>query len=247
MEMEKKKVLSLALMTAAVAGIGSYALLSAFFGEGQLTTSTETLKLENYAQQLTKGGVSYSVENARPAEENTVELTLRSLKGENVEEQYLPAFLEADVPENAFEIAKTTPETVAIIKESESRTEPPTIWPLSASIGVAVGLIFAAVWLSRQEIRGNATSMLLEEGLEKMSVRDAEIVGEIMRREEFTIPDLMKKAGTSKITTWRAVKKLVDRGLVKETEGTKPPSRGLGGRGKPSQVYKYVGPKPSEE
>ncbi|MFQ6130113.1 MAG: hypothetical protein ACE5OT_04840, partial [Candidatus Hadarchaeaceae archaeon] len=63
----------------------------------------------------------------------------------------------------------------------------------------------------------------------------------IMERKEFTIPELMKLTKTSKITVWRTVQKLVERGLVRLTERTRLAANGLGGRGKPSRIYKYVG------
>jgi len=74
-----------------------------------------------------------------------------------------------------------------------------------------------------------------------MTVRDVEIVGQIIDLEEFTIPELVRQTGASKITVWRTVQKLMEQGLVKQIEQTKPAANGLGGRGKPSRVYKYVG------
>lgn len=74
-----------------------------------------------------------------------------------------------------------------------------------------------------------------------MTVKDVEIVGHIMELKEFTIPQLMKRTNTSKITVWRTVQKLVKQELVQPTEQTRLAANGLGGRGKPSRVYKYVG------
>lgn len=51
----------------------------------------------------------------------------------------------------------------------------------------------------------------------------------------------MKETRASKITVWRTVQKLVEQGLVQQTEQTKLAANGMGGRGKPSRVYKYVG------
>jgi predicted transcriptional regulator len=87
--------------------------------------------------------------------------------------------------------------------------------------------------------------MLLEHGLHDMTVRDVGIVGQIMNLKEFTIPELMKLTKTSKITVWRTVQKLVERGLVQPTQKTKLAANGLGGRGKPSRVYRYIGVKGS--
>jgi len=120
-------------------------------------------------------------------------------------------------------------------------TKPINVFPIAASIGIAMGVIVFAVWIGYRQIWGEATSTLLEEGLHGMTVKDVEIVGHIMELKEFTIPQLMKLTNTSKITVWRTVQKLVERGLVHTTEQTRLAANGLGGRGKPSRVYKYVG------
>ena len=117
------------------------------------------------------------------------------------------------------------------------------VFPIAASVGIAMGVIVFAVWVGYRQIWGEATSALLEMGLHGMTVKDVEIVGHIMELKEFTIPQLMKRTNTSKITVWRTVQKLVERGLVQPTEQTKLASNGLGGRGKPSRVYKYTGEK----
>jgi len=67
-----------------------------------------------------------------------------------------------------------------------------------------------------------------------------------MDLKEFTIPQLMKETRASKITVWRTVQKLVKQGLVQQTDQTKLAANGMGGRGKPSHIYKYVG-KPETE
>jgi len=64
-----------------------------------------------------------------------------------------------------------------------------------------------------------------------------------MELGEFTIPELIKTTKDSKITVWRTVQKLVEKGFVQQTEKTKLAANGLGGRGKPSGVYRYVGVK----
>lgn len=246
--------MALALAIAAVAGICSHLVLSDLLEEERVTTSIQRLQFKNYANLLSIENSTYSVSSAkRSPTENTVKLALEAAAAEeagvaeNEETGYAPAPRTAEVSEEAYETAENTSGTVIVFQEKESKTKERSPWPLSTSLGVAAGLLFAAVWLSRQEAMGNATNMLLDEGLENMSVQDAEIVGETIRRGEFTIPELMKEAGTSKTSTWRTVKKLVEKELVKETEKTKAPSRGLGGRGKPSKVYKYVGPGQEEE
>lgn len=128
------------------------------------------------------------------------------------------------------------------LPSSQEKTKSPLLVPFSISLGAVASLIFVGITsLRKREIRGDATSILLEEGLENLSIRDAEIFSQIIRMGEFTIPQLKKRTETSKVTTWRTVKKFVEEGLVKETDRKRAPSRGLGGRGKPSQVYEYVG------
>lgn len=119
--------------------------------------------------------------------------------------------------------------------------KPVAVLPIAASIGITVGLMVFAVWIGYRRMWGDATSTLLERGLHEMTVKDVEIVGHIMELKEFTIPQLMKRTNTSKITVWRTVQKLVKQELVQPTEQTRLAANGLGGRGKPSRVYKYVG------
>jgi len=127
-----------------------------------------------------------------------------------------------------------------------SETRSVAVFPISASIGVAMGFMVFAVWIGYRRMWGDAASTLLEQGFHDMTVRDVEIVGQIMDLKEFTIPELVRRTRASKITVWRTVQKLVEQGLVRQIEQTKPASNGLGGRGKPSHVYKYVGTRASE-
>lgn len=119
--------------------------------------------------------------------------------------------------------------------------KPVAVLPIAAGIGITVGLMVFAVWIGYRRMWGDAASTLLELGLYDMTVRDVEIVGQIMELKEFTIPELMKLTKTSKIKVWRTIQKLAKQGLVQPTEQTKLAANGLGGRGKPSRVYKYVG------
>lgn len=45
----------------------------------------------------------------------------------------------------------------------------------------------------------------------------------------------MKLSRASKLTVWRTVQKLMERGLVLKTDKTKPAANGLGGRGSPAK------------
>jgi len=129
-----------------------------------------------------------------------------------------------------------------IVRETKSIS----VLPISASIGVATSLMVFAVWIGYKRMWGDAASTLLEQGLHDMTVRDVEIVGQIMDLREFTIPELVRRTRVSKITAWRTVQKLIEQGLVKPTEKTRLAANGLGGRGKPSRIYKYVGARASE-
>lgn len=113
--------------------------------------------------------------------------------------------------------------------------------PMATGMGILAGAIVAAVWVGYRRLWGDITSVLLERGLHNMTVRDVEIVGQIAGLREFTIPEVMRRTRASKITVWRVVQKLMERGLVKPTDRSKPSCNGLGGRGKPSRVYVYVG------
>jgi len=124
--------------------------------------------------------------------------------------------------------------------------KPVAVLPIAASIGVAMSFTVLAVWIGYRRMWGDAASTLLEQGFHDMTVRDVEIVGQIMDLKEFTIPELVRRTRASKITVWRTVQKLVEQGLVRQIEQTKPASNGLGGRGKPSRIYKYVGTRASE-
>lgn len=125
-------------------------------------------------------------------------------------------------------------------------TKPVNALPISTSIGIVMSLVVFGVWVGYRRMWGDATSTLLERGLHDMTVRDVEIVGQIMDLKEFTIPQLVKETHASKITVWRTVQKLIEQGLVQQTDQTKSAANGMGGRGKPSNVYKYVG-KPETE
>jgi len=145
-------------------------------------------------------------------------------------------------PAAGGELEKTEwPENEAVASFFVYETKSINVLPIAASIGIAMGVIVFAVWVGYRQVWGEATSTLLEEGLHGMTVKDVEIVGHIMEMKEFTIPQLMKLTNTSKITVWRTVQKLVERGLVQTTKQTRLAANGLGGRGKPSHVYKYVG------
>lgn len=88
------------------------------------------------------------------------------------------------------------------------------ILSISSTIGIAMATIAILAWSgstkitgSTTQVQGNATTLLLSEGLEDMTVRDVELVGQMMRRKEFTIPQLYKKSQVSRSSVWKLVKK----------------------------------------
>jgi len=247
----------------------TYVLLNEIYGDAQVLTSTQTVIIENSGQQVTIDNVRYNVENAEfvvgEDNENYYQLDYSTDYSENyagapdvapdmpapsVSSTYgsvasaPPCKMNSvSVPTSAYEQAQTTGEPVTVSNKTTIETRPIDTLPIAASIGIAAGVAVFAIWIGYRQAWGDATSTLLEQGLHDMTVRDIEIVGYIMQQGEFTIPELVKLTNATKITVWRTVQKLVKQGLVKPTEDTKPAANGLGGRGKPSQIYRYVGTK----
>ncbi len=242
----------------------AWVVLNGYYGSQQVSYSTQVIIIEDYGQVITTGGARFGVENAVAARASSdgdyyslLVVPESNLMG-GVPEDMAPAPTGAagagtgeysgqlyviTVPSAAYDLAVETgePQTVSTVIQTE-RT-PVDSLPIAMSIGAAAGLVAVAIWFGYRQSWGEATSTLLEHGLCDMTVRDVEIVGYIMERGEFTIPELMKLTDASKITVWRTVQKLEEKGLVQQTESTKQAANGLGGRGKPSRVYKYVGEK----
>lgn len=256
--MEKKDIIIILIVFLTVSFV-SYFAFQQLFGGRRVSLDTKRVKLENYAKQVRIDNEKLSVSEAKEIpNENNIRLLFENAEYFwDVEEQSKsdsPAPLASEsskaeepsidmqgiiVPEDAYETAEKTPGTVLVVRENRVKTKNPPYWMFSISIAVIISTIIGAGLLTKQELRGDAASKLLEEGLENLTVRDLEIFSQILRMGEFTIPELMQKTGTSKVTTWRTVKKLVEEGLVEETDEKKPPSKGLGGRGKPSKVYRF--------
>ncbi len=136
--------------------------------------------------------------------------------------------------------AQTTTESARVPSSA-----PFDVVPVSVIIGVSMAGLTLAVWSGSQvsstsaKLQGTATTILLNEGLEDMTVRDVEIVSRMISKSEFTVPQLLRGAQVSRSSVWKLVKKMVDKGLVEETGKERLPDSG---RGKPSKVYRYVGP-----
>lgn len=243
----------IALVVLGAAAVTSYVALDHFYGERYAITSTQTIIIENFGQQVTMDNVQYDVENVELIESwaGTVDYYSIHCTGFDVDAPPAPLPPSANdqirwrisVPTNAYNQAQATGEPVTVSNTTTTETKPIDALPIAASIGIAMGVVVLAVWAGYRQMWGGAASTLLEHGLHNMTVRDVEIVGHIMELKEFTIPELMKLTKTSKVTVWRTVQKLVERGLVQSTDRTKLAANGLGGRGKPSNVYKYTGEK----
>ncbi|MBA7597345.1 hypothetical protein ES703_04348 [subsurface metagenome] len=236
----------IALAVLGAVTITSYVVLDHFYGGRYVITSTQTVIIENSGKQVSIENVRHDVENVEFLENTVVLKCSAALASDS--ETGLPASelrslptSEISVPTEAYEQAQETGESVTVSSTTTTETNPINAWPIATSIGIAMGVMVFAVWVGYQEMRGSATSTLLEHGLHDMTVRDVEIVGHIMKLEEFTIPELIKLTKTSKITIWRTVQKLVEQGLVQPTDQTRLAANGRGGRGKPSRIYRYVG------
>lgn len=241
------------VMLCATASI-SYVILDHFYGKEVVTTSTRAITIENFGQQITIENVTFDVENIEYiAQEKSYRLYI--FPTENVagsEWLQLPTgtpnlgLSSVDVPSVAYERAQETGDPVTVSDTTTVETKPINALPIAAGIGILMSLVVFGVWVGYRRTWGDATSTLLEHGLHDMTVRDVEIVGQVMELKEFTIPQLIKETRASKLTVWRTVQKLVKHGIVRPTDKTKPAANGLGGRGKPSIIYKYVGVKEKE-
>lgn len=149
-----------------------------------------------------------------------------------------------EVPADVYELAQSSGGPVTFSSRMSTETRPVDFVPIAASIRILIGAIAAVVEAWYQRSWSDAAAVLVEHGLHDMTVRDVEIVGHMMQMGEFTIPELMRATKASKITVWRTVRKLMEKGIVHRTEKTKLASGGLGERGKPSAVYIYVGVHP---
>ena len=241
----------------------SYVVLNSFYGTEKVSYSTQVMTIEDYGQSITTGNAQFTVENAELTRDASdagyyrLLVSPESRLAAGVPEDMAPAPAPSDqglkesseqlyyisVPASEYDRAVETGEPVTVSNVTLTETRPIDTLPIATSIGVAVGLVAVAIWFGYRQSWGEATSTLLEHGLYDMTVRDVEIVGYIMERGQFTIPELMKLTDASKITVWRTVQKLEEKGLVEQTDDTKLAANGLGGRGKPSRIYKYVGEK----
>ena len=237
----------------------SYFVLNHFYGEKYITSSIQTVTIENSGQQVTIEDLRYDVKDAEFTTSAGLDFYFLTLEHKDYtdytdDEGALPAppsdkllvRSSISVQADAYEQAQATGEPVIVSSTTSTETKPIDALPIAASIGIVMGVVAFAVWVGYRQRWGDATSTLIEHGLHDMTVRDIEIVGRAMELKEFTVPELVKLTKASKITVWRTVQKLVEQGLVQPTKQTRLAANGLGGRGKPSIIYKYVGVKVKE-
>lgn len=240
----------IALVVFGTTAIASYAILDHFYGEGYLAISTRTIIIENSGHQVQVDGTYFGVGAANyMADENIYNLTLyKSYDSYREASSTTPGGSQnwINVPYDAYNQAQETGNPITVSDTTTTSTKPINALPIAASIGIAMSLIVFGVWVGYRRLWGDATSTLVDHGLQDMTVRDVEIFGEMIEMKEFTIPELMGRTHTSKLRVWRIVQKLAQRGIVKSTGKTKPAAGGLGGRGKPSIVYEYVGKQKTE-
>jgi len=144
----------------------------------------------------------------------------------------LSTIFEPDIPENDIGI-----QSIQSDEKLSSHREDTLM--VSFGIGIAMGLIALASWQGSQSMKKDPAELLLDEGLENMTVKDLVIVRRLIQKEEFTIPQLVKNSPVSRSSIWRLVKKLDEKGLIEEKNESEMPD---GTRGKPSKVYRFVGP-----
>lgn len=249
------------LIVFSLALVVSYVVLDQFYGQEQISYSVQILSIEDHGRRISIDDVSFAVENVEFVSDakgdNYYRLAIvpefflaskasdESVPPPAVKEQGTEGATEVryyiSVPAISYDQALESESSVVISNITLIESRPVNTLPLAATLGASVGILAVAIWVGYRQAWGEATSTLLEHGLHDMTVRDVEIVGHIMERGEFTIPELMKLSNASKITVWRTVQRLVQKGLVVQTDKTRLSSNGLGGRGKPSRIYRYVG------
>jgi hypothetical protein len=210
----------------------SYAALNEIYGRATIHVQTQRVVFENYGKSVTIENETYGVQDFW-LEDNHYKIVLENLPSSPLLISY-----------RAYEIARSTAEPVATVTTTITETKPINVLPIAAVLGATAGISTAIFWIGYRKAWGDAVPLLLEKGLYHFTIRDVQILGYAMRHGEFTIPELERLTRAPKLVVWRSVQKLLQSGLIESTDQTRPAARGLGGRGKPSRVYRYVGPKP---
>ncbi|MEM2874817.1 MAG: hypothetical protein QW567_02170 [Candidatus Hadarchaeales archaeon] len=248
------KVALIFIAACLASGILSYLVLSAAYPSGTVVTTTYLATIQGGGQRVMIDNEEYDIIGSEhvPGENGydyyRLEIARGGLEGARepggdygVKWSPAPEVMDLLVPSEAYETAVSTGGSVTVSGSTLTETRPVDFAPVAAGIGVLVGALAAvfAAWYQRGW--GEAAAELMEHGFHDMTIRDVEVVGHMMQLKEFTIPELMKLTRASKITIWRTVQKLMEKGLVRQTDRTRLASGGLGGRGKPSTVYVYTG------
>lgn len=226
------------------AGFATYWVIG-IYGQGR---TGGDIFIEKGAEQVKMDNKTYLVVTVENIGEESARVDLREIENENVSENtgYCPApskpeenkvkgVIEFEVSRDIYTRSLGTP--IVIKREGGQEKSGPTNWMFSLTVGIAVFGILSAVHLRKPETRGEAATLLLENGRDDARVRDVEILATIMKLGEFTVPEVMRKVGTSKTTTYRTVNDFVDLDLVEKTEENDMNN----GRGKPSKVYEFKG------
>ncbi|MFP4045767.1 MAG: hypothetical protein ACLFS3_01780 [Candidatus Aenigmatarchaeota archaeon] len=123
---------------------------------------------------------------------------------------------------------------------TRSSEEGKNVLPMSLGLGGVLSVFTFAVWQGSSMVQQNITSYLLDKDLGDLTVKDLEMIEKMRRMRQFTLPRVMEESETSvsRSTAWRLIQKLSEKELVEEESGVS----NTGGRGKPSRVYRYVGP-----
>ncbi len=224
-----KKYWIIAIIVSLVVGLGTYSIVNSLSEE-----ESRELFIKEGGKQVELENVKYSVERVENLiKEHAYRLELR-IKKEFEDIENLPKTLNLKISESVY---LRSLENSILYRETNERTVGSLDWLFSPIASGAVFAALAAIRLRKPETRGQAATLLLENGWEQARVRDVELLAAIIKMKRFTIPELMSRVGTSKSTTYRTVRELAELGLIEETEEEKTPDSV---RGKPSKVYRYT-------
>lgn len=235
METGSKKFWTVTVLISLFATAGTYVLVeSGVFTE---EVSTKVL-IESGAERVRFDNLRYRVENVDRVPSGAYRLGLKLFPREGPIPEGVPETRSLTVAATVYREALEKPVLYTKTEEKGSET---LAFLLSPAVGGSVLAILMALRLRSPETLGKAASILLENDEEDARVRDVEILTNIIKLERFTIPQIMDRISTSQSqsTTYRTVEKLIELGLVGKTEEERAARHG---RGKPSTVYKYLGP-----
>ncbi|KXA90193.1 hypothetical protein AKJ61_01235 [candidate division MSBL1 archaeon SCGC-AAA259B11] len=243
MKFGEKKYWFLIIAVSLAASFATYWAIGIY---GQDRPGREIL-IEKGTEQVKMDNKTYLVVAVENLGEENARVDLREIENENISENTGHYVISSEPLENKLkgielEVSKDVytralERPIVIKREGGEKKSELINWVFPLTVGVAVFGVLSAVHLRNPETRGKAATLLLKNGREEARVRDVEILATIMKLGEFTIPQVMRKVGTSKTTTYRTVNDFVNLDLVEKTEENDMNN----GRGKPSQVYEFKG------